>query len=70
MGHHLTKDGKFKSDKYSWCPEGFFVLKFTDRIARRVIYEYATWSPDQELAEDLLEALRVASEEASKKPKG
>ena len=57
MGHHLTDDGHFKSDKYDWCPEGFFALKFTDRTALPCISLYATLTADRELAEDLLVAL-------------
>lgn len=55
MGHHLTKDGKFKSDKYDWCPEGFFALKFTDPIARILILKYAdkVEHSDPELTNDL-----------------
>ncbi len=55
MGHHLTKDGKFKSDKYDWCPEGFFALKFSDPKARIAIRNYASsiYAQDNELYEDL-----------------
>ena len=53
MGHHLTSDKKFKSDKYPWCPEGFFALKFSDPIAREAILYYAGKTKDAELAEDL-----------------
>lgn len=31
----------FKSDKYDWCPPGFFALKFTDIVARVAIQDYA-----------------------------
>ena len=57
MGHHLTKDGKFKSDKYDWCPEGFFALKLTDPFAQRAALEYAKWTPDGELCDDLEQAI-------------
>lgn len=62
MGHHLTADGKFKSDKYSWCPSGFFALKFTDPKARHAIEIYAAMvmRTDPELAADLLGAVAVA----------
>ena len=60
MGHHLTEQGTFKSDKYEWCPEGFFVLKFTDENAWEAILRYAADTEDQELAEDLRTAVAVA----------
>lgn len=50
---HLTKDGMFKSDKYDWCPEGFFALKFTDPIAQEAILYYASHIDDKALANDL-----------------
>lgn len=53
MGHHLTKRGTFKSDKYKWCPEGFFALTFTDPEAWDAIRVYATATKDRELAADL-----------------
>lgn len=37
MADHLIEDKKFKSDKYDWCIEGFFALKFTDSIAQEAI---------------------------------
>lgn len=61
MGHHLTDKGTFKSNKYDWCPEGFFALKFSDRMARSVMVLYASLTDDKELADDLLDA--VYSEE-------
>ncbi len=47
MGSHLTEKGLFKSDKYPWCPEGFFALKRTDWRARVVVAIYAelAWDP-------------------------
>lgn len=53
MGHHII-NGKFKSDKYSWCLEGFFPLKFTDSKARKFIRAYAEETDDNELAQDLI----------------
>ncbi len=58
MGHHLTPDKKFKSDKYPWCPVGYFALSFEDRGAWSAIREYALSTMDLELREDLLEALK------------
>jgi len=55
MGHHIV-NGKFKSDKYTWCPEGFLPLKFTDPLAREAILYYAGKTKDSELSEDLITA--------------
>ena len=63
MGHHLTEDNKFKSDKYDWCPEGFLALKFTDPVARRSLFEYAMRTTDQELAGDIFHALITMNKE-------
>ncbi len=60
MGHHLTKQGRFKSDKYPWCPEGYFALSFKDPVAWSAIREYALSTQDIELKDDLLIALRNA----------
>lgn len=57
MGHHLTKRGTFKSDKYRWCKEGFFALKFTDSLAWEVILLYASFTRDKGLAKDLRKAV-------------
>jgi len=57
MGHHINKKGKFKSDKYAWCPPGFFALKFTDLNARICLIKYATITEDKELADDINTAL-------------
>ena len=62
MGEHLTEQKTFKSDKYPWCPEGFFALKFTDKIAQEAILLYAEKTSDKELAADLREAVKVAQE--------
>lgn len=60
MGHHLTPEGTFKSDKYDWCKEGFFALKFTDPNAQEAILKYAELTNDPELAEDLRTAVANA----------
>ena len=57
MGHHLTKDGKFKSDKYAWCPEGFFALKLTDPTAQAAALLYSSMTTEKELCEDLRTAI-------------
>ncbi len=62
MGHHLTPEKKFKSDKYLWCPEGYFALSFKDPVAWSAIREYALSTEDVELRDDLLVALNEAGE--------
>lgn len=60
MGEHLTADGKFKSDKYEWCPPGFLPLKFTDPMAQQFILEYASVRRvvDASFSDDVEEALK------------
>ena len=62
MGHHLIKNNVFKSDKYDWCPEGFFALKLTDPIAQQAIIYYAGITGDTELGEDLRIAIKKIRE--------
>lgn len=57
MGRYLTEDHEFKSDKYDWCPEGFFALKLTDPIAQLCILAYAELTDQEELSEDLVIAI-------------
>lgn len=57
MGHHLTSKGRFKSDKYEWCPEGYFALSFKDPMAWSAIEAYIAETEDEELAKDLFTAL-------------
>jgi len=63
VGHHLNKDGKFKSDKYTWCPEGYLALKLTDPVAQRAILKYALETEDEELGDDLREAVANANKD-------
>ena len=65
MGHHLTAEGSFKSDKYEWCKEGFFALKLTDPVAQVAALKYAEETSDEELADDI----RIAVANARKKQK-
>ena len=60
MGHHINADGEFKSDKYDWCPAGFFALKFTDPIAREAMSLYAVRTTDIELSRDLMSSVMNA----------
>ncbi len=64
MGHHLNKQDEFKSDKYDWCPKGYFALSFKDPLARKAIRLYATLidDDDEELAADLEVATARAEE--------
>ena len=59
---HLMPKGVFKSDKYGWCPEGFFALKFTDVVGRVCIQQYANLIArrDPQLSKDLTEAVEKA----------
>ncbi len=68
MGHHLTERGAFKSDKYNWCPEGYFALSFKDPLARQAMLFYANATEDSELADDLWEAVRTAEQPSSEPP--
>ncbi len=67
MGHHLTKDGKFKSNKYDWCPKGYFALSFDDPLAIDAILDYAMRTQDIELSDDLRIACQNTIKEGNKK---
>jgi hypothetical protein len=58
----VSEEGVFRSDKYAWCPPGFFALKFTDIAARVAIQTYANLigRRDPALAERLTEAVEAA----------
>ena len=64
MGHHLTDSGEFKSDKYPWCPEGFFALKVSDSVAQACMLFYAELTSDAELADDLRQVVSHQRREA------
>lgn len=57
MQEFITSEGKFKSTKYWWCPEGFFALKLTDPIAQTCALAYAELTDQIELAEALRYAI-------------
>jgi len=65
MGHHLTKEGDFLSDKYiilrrenkEDCSPNKIALSFKDPAARKALRLFATHTEDRELAEDILEVL-------------
>ena len=54
MGSHIV-DGKFQSDKYSWCKPGFVPLKITDKMTQAELWSYAQRrrSVDPEFSDDL-----------------
>lgn len=62
---HLTISGKFRSDKYPWCHDGFVPLKVTDSMAQDLLAEYARRraTVDAEFSRDLLEALAAPAPE-------
>ena len=57
MGHHLTSDGRFQSDKYPELPPNKIVLSFNDPAARVALLVYVLLTEDRGLAEDLRETL-------------
>ena len=58
MGHHLTKEGRWRSDKYLWCLEGFFVLKIaTDPLAQTAALIWAERTADRLGAADVRAAV-------------
>lgn len=63
MGRYLTEDREFKSDKYDWCPTGFFPMKLTDPIAQLCIQAYAELTDQIELADDLVIAIEEIRKE-------
>jgi len=59
MGSHLI-DGKFQSDKYTWCQRGFVPLKTSDKDAQPALWGYAQAhrARDPEFSADLETALK------------
>lgn len=70
MSSHII-DGKFKSDKYEWCPPGFFPVKLTDGDAQDLLWEYAERhiERDAELSRDLKAGLLLVGYSPEKVPK-
>lgn len=58
MGHHVTKEGNFQSDKYPELAENKIILSFNDLAARKALEIYAEHAADKELGEDILEVLK------------
>ena len=58
VGHHLTDDGYFQSDKYKdWCPKGFLALHLDDPLEQETALFYASRTKDLALADDLRTAV-------------
>ena len=76
MGHHLTREGEFRSDKYPPCgggdcgrpraPIGYFLLKIADPNAWPALLKQAETTPEPELADDLRQAVEKAMREFGK----
>ena len=62
MGHHLTDDGQFKSDRHPDLPAGKIILSFKDVNAQLGLWVTAIeyQDADAELSGDIMQALRVA----------
>jgi hypothetical protein len=61
MGAHIDAEGRFQSDKYTWCQPDFMPLKFTDKSAWPFIWAYAEQrrAIDAEFADDAQARLRA-----------
>ena len=67
-GSHLIA-GEFVSDKFPWSPIGFFPMKFTDKNAQPVLWQYAKVMDecdDSHCANDIRGALVAAGYEPPK----
>lgn len=56
---NITDSGEFKSDKYDWCPPGFFAIKLTDPIGQLCLLTYAELTDQDDLADDLRTAIEI-----------
>ncbi len=56
---HINTDGKWQSDKYTWCAPGFVPLKITDPDAADLLKTYAQRHEacDCDFTKDLLKVL-------------
>lgn len=54
MGHHIDKEGRFQSNKYPDLAPDKIIFSFKDDAARMGLLEFATWTEDKELGEDIL----------------
>ncbi len=59
---NLTKDGEFQSDKYTWCPPGYFAIKLSDPIGRLCLLTYAELTDQDDLAKSLRAAIKIIEE--------
>lgn len=57
-GHHIDKQGRFQSDKFSDLAPDKIVLSFKDPAARRALRVYAIHAKDRELANDIWKRLQ------------
>lgn len=57
MGHHLTENNFFKSDKHPELPEHKILLDFRDEYAQQALLKYAELTHDKELAKDIYIAI-------------
>lgn len=57
---HITKSGKWKSDKIR-CAPGYFPLSFNGKLGRKLIRAYADETGDRNLARSLYNALAGTS---------
>jgi len=58
IGHHINDKGQFQSDKYPDIGPDKIVFSFHDALATPLLEEYAQMTPDRELGDDILDALR------------
>lgn len=66
MGHHIDAAGRFQSDKYPELAPDKIVLSFKDPAAKMALWDFARWTSDKELGDDIRRRLR--SLEAEGKP--
>ena len=62
MGHHITPEGKFQSDKYPFLKPDQMIFSFHDGAARVGFKAFALVTKDRELAEDMLTRIRTIQE--------
>lgn len=71
MGHHLTEDGKFQSDKFPDLPEGYVAVKIGPKTwlgLRLIAKKYEESKP--EFSADLVAALETDTLEWLNMPGG
>ena len=53
MSKHINKNGQFQSDKFPNLDVDKIVLSFKDPAARKALKEFAFYTEDDELGEDI-----------------